>query len=160
MRSGSAADAMINRLERDQVSNQPIKTLYELRHLNMGNRSMRTPLSAASTRSIRERALRHRGIQLELAGGCPESLRLFASDRISASASKTRLWHPTNVPLALIVGEPDTVGRFSMADKSYMFKSQFSCQIEYLRSASEFSRRTRTAELKITPRIRSERCVW
>jgi hypothetical protein len=35
---------MINRLERDQVSNQPIKTLYELRHLNMGNRSMRTLL--------------------------------------------------------------------------------------------------------------------
>jgi hypothetical protein len=30
-------------------------------------------------------------------------------------------------------------GSFSMADKSYMLKSQFSCQIEYLRSTAEES---------------------
>jgi predicted small metal-binding protein len=46
-------------------------------------------------------------VELELAS-CAESLRLSAFDSISASASKTRLWHLTNVPLARIVGNPPT----------------------------------------------------
>src|SRR4029450_12234821 len=39
-------------------------------------------------------------------------------------------------------------GSFSMADKSYMLKSQFSCQIEYLRSTGRTEAARGTAEAR------------